>query len=197
MTNSQEIFCRNVVQGKTQRESLVNAFPKAKQWKKSTIDVRASLLMKNKDVQAKIIELRKEEEKNIQWNKKIATEKLLNLLELNKKCLQEIEETYEQEIYRIEQEISELKNEYEITNNIETKKKLDKLLTRKFEISIKPRVNIVNSNTILNIIKELNKMYGLYNVKKEIQLQDEERENLQSLSIDELKEIAYANIINK
>ena len=197
MTNSQEIFCRNVVQGKTQRESLVNAFPKAKQWKKSTIDVRASLLMKNKDVQAKIIELRKEEEKNIQWNKKIATEKLLNLLELNKKWLQEIEETYEQEIYRIEQEISELKNEYEITNNIETKKKLDKLLTRKFEISIKPRVNIVNSNTILNIIKELNKMYGLYNVKKEIQLQDEERENLQSLSIDELKEIAYANIINK
>lgn len=197
MTNSQEIFCRNVVQGKTQRESLVNAFPKAKQWKKSTIDVRASLLMKNKDVQAKIIELRKEEEKNIQWNKKIATEKLLNLLELNKKSLQEIEETYEQEIYRIEQEISELKNEYEITNNIETKKKLDKLLTRKFEISIKPRVNIVNSNTILNIIKELNKMYGLYNVKKEIQLQDEERENLQSLSIDELKEIAYANIINK
>lgn len=197
MTNSQEIFCRNVVQGKTQRESLVNAFPKAKQWKKSTIDVRASLLMKNKDVQAKIIELRKEEEKNIQWNKKIATEKLLNLLELNKKCLQEIEETYEQEIYRIEQEISELKNEYEITNNIETKKKLYKLLTRKFEISIKPRVNIVNSNTILNIIKELNKMYGLYNVKKEIQLQDEERENLQSLSIDELKEIAYANIINK
>lgn len=197
MTNSQEIFCINIVQGKTQRESLVNAFPKAKQWKKSTIDVRASLLMKNKDVQAKIIELRKEEEKNIQWNKKIATEKLLNLLELNKKCLQEIEETYEQEIYRIEQEISELKNEYEITNNIETKKKLDKLLTRKFEISIKPRVNIVNSNTILNIIKELNKMYGLYNVKKEIQLQDEERENLKSLSIDELKEIAYANIINK
>lgn len=197
MTNSQEVFCRNIVQGKSQRASLMIAFPKAKQWKISTIDSRASSLMKNENVQAKIQELQQVEDKKIKWSREKATQELLHILEIKEKEQDKIIEAYEQEIRAKEVELYKLQKEYKKTNKIEIKQEIEKLIEEIIELEKQPRIDESYNRIMLGTINILNKMYGIDKAKETINIEDEERENMKTLTKEELKEIVYYSERNK
>lgn len=60
LTPKQEVFVDNILQGKTQYESYITAYPRAKNWLRNTVDSRASVLMNNKKILKRLQELRME-----------------------------------------------------------------------------------------------------------------------------------------
>ena len=60
ITQGQENFLQNLMQGMSQRQAYISAFPKAKKWKPENVDSQACSLLKTPKVQARFAELRKE-----------------------------------------------------------------------------------------------------------------------------------------
>lgn len=60
LTPKQELFVDNILEGKTQYEAYITAYPKAKNWLRNTVDSRASVLMNNKKIIKRLMELRLE-----------------------------------------------------------------------------------------------------------------------------------------
>ena len=60
LTPKQEIFVDNILQGKTQYESYIAAYPRAKNWKRNAVDTQASQLMQNSKILVRLKELRVE-----------------------------------------------------------------------------------------------------------------------------------------
>ena len=61
-----EIFCQEIVKGKSQRQAYYKAYPSSKRWKPETIDNKAYMLHKSNEVLARLAELRKQAEKTNQ-----------------------------------------------------------------------------------------------------------------------------------
>lgn len=57
-----EIFCQEIIKGKSQRQAYYIAYPSSKKWKPETVDNKASKLHKCDEVLARLEELRKEAE---------------------------------------------------------------------------------------------------------------------------------------
>lgn len=197
MTSRQEIFAKNIVQGKSQRVAYNIAYPRSKKWKKSTLDTRASQLIKNENVQLKIKELQQIEDNEIKWTRKKAVKELLYILNVNEEEMNSIIETYRTAINLKQDELNALQKEYKKTSNKDIDKKINRLRKELFNLKTKPTTNSGNTKYILDTIKILNRMYGYDITKVEIQETDEERENMKALTKEELKAIAYANMNNK
>ena len=60
ITQGQENFLQNLMQGMSQRQAYISAFPKAKKWKPESVDAQACNLLKSPKVQVRFAELRKE-----------------------------------------------------------------------------------------------------------------------------------------
>lgn len=58
LTPKQEQFIDCILAGKTQYESFITAYPKAKNWQRNTVDSRASVLMSNEKIVKRLEELR-------------------------------------------------------------------------------------------------------------------------------------------
>ena len=69
-----EIFCQEIMQGKTQRQAYYVAYPASLKWKPETADNKAYVLAKSGEVSARLEELRREsrERSNITRDKLIA-----------------------------------------------------------------------------------------------------------------------------
>lgn len=72
LTDKREKFVQNLVKGMTQREAYKQAYPKSQKWKDSSVDSRASNLLKTNKVLTRFQELQKEKaedrrEKNL-WS---------------------------------------------------------------------------------------------------------------------------------
>jgi len=57
LTPKQEKYVRNLIDGMSQRQAYMDAYPKAKKWKESAIDSQASILMSNSKVAKRYREL--------------------------------------------------------------------------------------------------------------------------------------------
>jgi len=60
LTAKQLRFCQEVASGKTQYESYLTAYPTSVNWKRSTVDERASVMMKNDKIVKRVSKLRGE-----------------------------------------------------------------------------------------------------------------------------------------
>lgn len=60
LTEKQELYVQNLIKGMSQREAYRNAYPKSKKWKDSSVDSRASNLLKIDKVLTRFQELKKE-----------------------------------------------------------------------------------------------------------------------------------------
>ena len=60
LTPKQEKFVDGILQGKSQRQAYIEAYPKAKKWKETSVDSNASQLMENTKVLQRLKELRLE-----------------------------------------------------------------------------------------------------------------------------------------
>ena len=60
VTRQQEIFLQAIMQGKTQHDAYIIAFPNARKWKAQAVDVNASKLMKNPAILLRYTELQRD-----------------------------------------------------------------------------------------------------------------------------------------
>lgn len=60
LTPKQEKFVDEILQGKTQYEAYITAYPRAKKWSRNAIDVAANHMMENNKIVIRLRELRVE-----------------------------------------------------------------------------------------------------------------------------------------
>lgn len=198
LTAKQEKFCQEIASGATQREAMLKAYPSRKNWTQQSLDVAASQLMNNKLIIRRLSELRASTEKKVIWNRTRALNEINYVLEMNKKDMARIQDAYQDEIDMLEGKI------LQITASIAECKDMKQVIAKTKEVQDisekiaklkkQKRVNSTNINGILNATKILNRMYGLDITKVEVTTTDTERDNMKSLSKEELKALAYANI---
>lgn len=70
LTPKQEKFVDGILEGKSQTEAYLEAYPKAKDWKRDTVWERASVLMHNNKVVTRLHELRVERQDKSTINKR-------------------------------------------------------------------------------------------------------------------------------
>lgn len=85
LTPKQERFCQNLeVKRMSQRDAYIDAYPKAKEWKSSSIDEVASKVAKNPKILSRREELRQEQNKQIaqeaKWTRQDAFKTLNKLI---------------------------------------------------------------------------------------------------------------------
>ena len=84
LTSKQEKFVEGILQGKSQYESYLIAYPKAKEWQRNTVDSRASVLMNNKKIVKRLEEAGYKQEKKIMWTRQKALETINYVMDMNK-----------------------------------------------------------------------------------------------------------------
>lgn len=68
LTTKQEIFVKELIKGKSQREAYRIAYPKSKEWQDKNVDSRASNLFKNAKVMARFNELQRKTEEKVTYD---------------------------------------------------------------------------------------------------------------------------------
>lgn len=78
-------FVRNLVSGMSQRAAYLDAFSTSKKWKMKTVDTRAYELFKEPEVRERYEQLMKKAAESAIWDKHMAEQNLLWLIEAAKK----------------------------------------------------------------------------------------------------------------
>lgn len=196
LTPKQEKFVELIMEGKSQYEAYIEAYPKAKKWQRNTVDSRASVLVKNKKIAKRLEEYNEIRKKKIEWTRDRALNEINYVLDINKKDIERMVYAYEEDLQRKELELQKwvqlLTVENIDTNRVQSH--INQILDDMSDIRKKRRVSGINTAGILNAAKLLNRMYGFDTTKVEVNPENEERKNMEKLSVEELKAIAYANI---
>lgn len=196
LTPKQELFVEEIAKGKSQRQAYYEAYPRSRKWKERHVDSQASVLMKNPKVAKRLEELKKLTEKKVEWTRNRALNTINYVLEMNQKDMERINQAYDEELNLKEQElqqwVSVLSMENVDVSKVQTniRRVMDEITNLK---KIR-RTSSVNTRGIYEGARLLNRMFGFDITKVEINQDDDERANMESLSVEELKAIAYANI---
>jgi hypothetical protein len=76
LSDKQATFIREIMKGRSQRKAYLTAYPSSKKWQLSTVDSRASNLMRNGKVVARLSELRKAVEKTHNFDRDTVLDKV-------------------------------------------------------------------------------------------------------------------------
>lgn len=147
--------------------------------------------MEKDNIKARIEELRKKDIAKVEWTRQRALNEINYVLDMNKKDMERIAEAYQQDLDRKDYELQQWVQLLTV-DNIDTKQvqaHINQLLDEMSDIRKRRRVNAVNTNGILNAARTLNRMYGFDITKVEINPQDEEREEMEKLTVDDLKQL--------
>ena len=60
VTRQQEIFLQAIMQGKTQHDAFIVAYPNAANWKPQSVDTKASILLRDPNVALRYAELQRD-----------------------------------------------------------------------------------------------------------------------------------------
>lgn len=84
-----EIFCNEIVNGKSQRQAYYAAYPSSRKWKNGTVDSKASNFSKDGKVLARLQELRnqRQEESRITQTELIEQLKSIGFADIDFECL--------------------------------------------------------------------------------------------------------------
>lgn len=118
------------------------------------------------------------------------------VMEEHEKEMERIKNAYEKDKVLIMKELSQWMNLLSVENVDKdgVQMKINQLTKQLIDLDKKRILNAVNTNGILKAADRINRMMGYDITKVEINTVDEERENMRTLSKEELKAIAYANI---
>ena len=198
LTASQEKFVEGILEGKSQRQAYYVAYPRSKNWKENAVDSMASQLMGNTKVKQRLLELGWKDTKKIEWTRKKALETIDYVMEMNKKDIERIAQACQDEIDMLEGKIltitgsiSQCKDMREV---MQKTNEIKEITDRIAKLKKQKRVNGTNVHGIYEGAKILNRMFGLDITKVEITSEDNSRDTIKQLSVEELKALAYANI---
>ena len=198
LTASQEKFVEGILEGKSQRQSYYVAYPRSRNWKENAVDSMASQLMSNTKVKQRLLELGWKDTKKIEWTRKKALETIDYVMEMNKKDIERIAQACQDEIDMLEGKIltitgsiSQCKDMREV---MQKTNEIKEITDRIAKLKKQKRVNGTNVHGIYEGAKILNRMFGLDITKVEITSEDNSRDTIKQLSVEELKALAYANM---
>ena len=177
--------------GKTQYESYIIAYPRAKTWQRNTVDSRASVLMNNKKIVKRLEELGYKDKTEVLITRKRMLKRFDKLMEKHEKELERIEEAYEKDKLLVMNQLSQWMQLLN-TPNIDqqgVQAKINELTKQLVDMDKIRRLNSVNTNGIIKAGDRINRMMGFDITKVEISTVDEEREEMEKLTVEELKEL--------
>ena len=191
LTPKQEKFVDGILEGKTQYQAYLEAYPNAQTYKRKSVDELASSLMRNTKIKSRLEQLGYRDKTKVMWTRQRALEEINYMLEVNRKDIERREQTYEQ---MKAQKFKDLQDWIQLKGvpNIDEKgvqQQIDRLIKEIQNIELKRRADAVNNNGIVNAAKTLNRMFGFDITKVEVNTIDEEREEMDKLTADELKEL--------
>lgn len=152
-----EVFIQAIVSGDNQKEAYLKAYPKKASWKNTSLNVASCNLFRKPIVQQRFKEaieaMRKHEQDKTLWVREEAITNLRFIIDENKKEVERLNKSYEEEMDLIAKEI-------ENTTDIEVIKKMQLKIISKNK---QKRLSSTYNQGITMAIAELNKMSGFYN----------------------------------
>lgn len=191
LTAKQEEFCQQIMMGQTQRQAYINAYPKAKNWKIQSVDYNASILMDNENIINRLKELGYRDAKKVEWTRQRALETINKAITMHQQDMERIEKAYQEDLDRKDLELKQWVNLLTV-DNVDTQRvqnHINKILDEMSDMRKMRRINAVNTRGIYEGAKILNRMFGFDITKVEINPKDEERDEMEKLTADELKEL--------
>lgn len=168
LTLRQQIFVNEIAKGNTQRQACLIAYQNAKNWKTSTIDVRANALMKNEAVRNALLELSEIQRNKTIWSKENATKRILAVIDSAEEELERLRRNFNKELEIKEKMICELKEKLKKASAdsecLQIKEEILKLEKEIIEHNKQIVLDDKCTNTIIQGIDILNKMYGWRNL---------------------------------
>ena len=196
LRQQQEAFVDCIMEGKSYYESYITAYPRSKKWTRNAIQVAVNHMMENENIKAKLAEYGWRDKTKIYWTRQKALETINYVMDMNRKDMERIEQAYEDEIQILNAQIMECSQAMAQETNpqkIYSIAKQMQELTAEIALRNKQRrTNSTNARGIYEgakILKILNRMFGCDITKVEISNTDEEREEMEKLSAEELKEL--------
>lgn len=200
LTPKQELFVDCIMQGKTQYESYITAYPKAKKWKRNSVDCNASQLMEDTKIKQRLKELGYKDHRKVMWTRQKALETINYVMDMNRKDMERIDRAYEDEIQLLNAQIMELSQAMAQETNPQRiygiAKQMQELTAEIALRNKQRRTNSTNAKGIYEGAKILNRMFGYDITKVEISNEDTEREEIEKLSAEDLRDI-LANVNKK
>lgn len=193
LRQQQEAFVDCIMEGKSYYESYITAYPRSKKWTRNAIQVAVNHMMENENIKAKLAEYGWRDKTKIYWTRQKALETINYVMDMNRKDMERIEQAYEDEIQILNAQIMECSQAMAQETNpqkIYSIAKQMQELTAEIALRNKQRrTNSTNARGIYEGAKILNRMFGRDITKVEISNTDEEREEMEKLSAEELKEL--------
>ena len=194
LTAKQEEYCQQLMMGKTQREAYMTAYPRAKNWTRNCVDYNASDLAKQPKIQKRLKELGWRDAKKVAWTRQKALETINKAMEMHQQDMERIEKAYQEDLDRKDLELKQWVNLLTTPNLDEASEKrikthINQILDEMSDMRKIRRVNAVNTHGIYEGAKILNRMFGYDITKVELNPKDEEREEMEKLTAEELKEL--------
>lgn len=196
LTPKQEKFVDGILCGKTQYEAYINAYPRAKNWKRNSVDSLASQLMQNTKIVQRLKELGWRDKTEVFITRNKMLKRFDKIMRDNEEEMAKMKKAYETEKMMVMNELSQWMKllDVENINQKGVQAKINEFRQKLIDLDKIKVLNAVNINGAIKAGDRINRMMGYDITKVEINTVDEERENMKVLSKEELKAIAYANI---
>lgn len=191
LTAKQEEYCQQLMMGKTQHEAYITAYPRAKNWTRNCVDYNASDLAKQPKIQKRLKELGYRDAKKVEWTRRRALETINKAIEMHQQDMERIEKAYQEDLDRKDLELQQWVSLLTV-DNVDTQRvqnHINQILDEMSDMRKKRRINAVNTHGIYEGAKILNRMFGYDITKVELNPKDEEREEMEKLTAEELKEL--------
>lgn len=167
----QEMFLEYILQGYNHRTAYIKAFPKHAHYKPSSIDVKASILFNQTNVQLRYRELKQQLTDELQekalWTKEESICELKELLRINKEESKRYQQAYEDEMQIYDRKINELEKQIKKPKKYLSKKKseelqneIEKLKMGRIRLVGRHQSNKTVNEAILQSILQLNEIMG-------------------------------------
>lgn len=177
--------------GKTQYQAYIDAYPKAKNWTRNSVDVRANAMMNNSKIILRLKELGWKDKTKVLLTRDKMLKRFDKLMQKHEEEMERIQKAYDKDKQKTMEELSQW---MQLLNNPNVDKqmvqiKINELTQKLIDMEKIRTLNSVNTNGIIKAGDRINRMMGFDITKVEITTQDEEREEMEKLSAEELKEL--------
>lgn len=198
LTPKQEKFVDGILEGKTQYQSYIDAYPKAKNWTRNSVDVRANAMMNNSKIILRLQEYGWKDKTKVLLTRERMLKRIDKVMTLHEEEMNRIQTAYQRDKALVMKELSQwmqlLDNEY-VEDKEAVQQKINQLTKRLIDMDKIRTLNSTNTTGILKAADRINRMLGFDVTKVEISQADEERDEMEKLTADELK--ALINISKK
>lgn len=199
LTPKQEAFIDGILQGLTQRQAYLKAYPNSKNWKENSVDCAASYLMDNTKIIHRLKELGWHDKTEVLITRKKMLKRLDTVMQKHEEEMDRIQKAYEKDKLKVMAELQQWMKLLDVPNidREGVQNKINYLTQRLIDMDKIRTLNSTNTTGILKAADRINRMMGYDITKVEIQSVDEEREEMEKLSNEKLEVLANAILNNR